>query len=441
MASHKQFPARMARFLAAAVAACAGAASAVEVKYSLWDTNQLPAYRQCAADFEKANPGITIRILQTGWADYWTLMATSFVSGTAPDVLANHLMKYPEYAKNGLIVDLSPYIRRDKIDPSVYAPGLYELWGRDGKQYGLPKDWDTVAMVVNLDHARKAGVTLAELQNMDWNPRDGGSFENVVRRLTFDADGNNALSPRFDKRRVATYGYQNPGHGGMMGQTDWSHFAVSNGFRFQDRPWEPTFYYDDPKLVETLAYIAGLSRKGLSAPYEHAKPMGSNAMFTAAKVAMVPEGSWMITFFRDNAKFQHAWVPLPVGPTGTRATMFNGLADSIWSGSKVKEEAWQWVKYLGSAACQQVVASHGVVFPAIKGMTERTIAAHQARGLDSSAFFTMARAKTFLAPIADNGGEVDHVISTALEAIWIGTGDPATLMRQANTRANEIAKR
>lgn len=440
MSPEKPAWSRAAVLLAAGVAAVASAAPAVEVKYSLWDTNQLPAYRQCAADFEKASPGIRIKILQTGWADYWTVLAASFVSGTAPDVFANHLMKYPEYARNGLIVDIAPYIRRDKVDTTIYAPGLFELWGRDGRQYGLPKDWDTVAMVVNLDHAHKAGVSLEELQNMHWNPRDGGSFEHIVRRLTLDADGRNASDPRFDKRKVVMYGYQNPGHGGMMGQTDWSHFAVSNGFRFQDKPWDPKFHYDDPRLVETLSYIASLSVKGLSAPYEHAKPLGSNAMFTAGKVAMVPEGSWMITFFHDNAKFRHAWVPLPVGPTGTRATMFNGLADSIWSGSRHKEQAWQWVKYLGSAACQEVVAAHGAVFPAIKGMTEKTIAVHKSRGIDSSAFFTMARSKTFLAPIADNGGEVDHVISNALEAIWIGTGDPAALMRQANARANQIVK-
>jgi multiple sugar transport system substrate-binding protein len=426
--------------IAAALACAAAAATAVEVRYSLWDTNQLPAYRQCAANFEKANPGITIRIVQTGWEDYWTVLAAGLVSGTAPDVIADHLMKYPDFAKNGQIVDLMPFIRRDKLDTGLYLPGLYELWGRDGKQYGLPKDWDTIGMVVNLDHARKAGVTLAELQAMTWNPRDGGSFETIVRKLTLDAKGNNALSPNFDRRNVVMYGYQNPAQGGMMGQTDWSHFAVSNGFKFQDKPWDPRFHYDDPKLAETLSYLAGLPGKGVSALYENARTLGADAMFTSAKAAMVPEGSWMITYFKDNAKFQHVWVPLPVGPTGVRATMFNGLADSIWSGSKVKEEAWKWVKYLGSPACQEVVAGYGVVFPAIKGMTEKAIEVQRKKGIDASAFFTMARSKTFLAPIADNGAEIDQVISTALEAIWIGTPDPAAVMREANTRANQILR-
>ena len=37
--------------LALTAVASAGAA---EVKYMLWDSNQLPAYQQCAVDFQKA---------------------------------------------------------------------------------------------------------------------------------------------------------------------------------------------------------------------------------------------------------------------------------------------------------------------------------------------------------------------------------------------------
>jgi multiple sugar transport system substrate-binding protein len=38
------------------------AADAVTIRYSLWDTNQLPSYQQCADAFTKANPDITIKI-------------------------------------------------------------------------------------------------------------------------------------------------------------------------------------------------------------------------------------------------------------------------------------------------------------------------------------------------------------------------------------------
>nr|WP_315229295.1 sugar ABC transporter substrate-binding protein [uncultured Albidiferax sp.] len=427
--------------LAAAALACIGSAHAVEVKYMLWDANQMPAYKQCAADFEKKNAGITIKISQSGWGDYWTAISTGFISGTAPDVFTDHLAKYPEFAKNNQLVDLAPLIQRDKLDTTAYTNGLYETWGRDGKQYGLPKDWDTIGFMVNMDMAKKAGVTLAELQSMTWNPKDGGSFEKIVRKLTVDGAGNNATAANFDKKKVAVYGYQNPGAGGMMGQTEWGHFAVSNGFKYQDKPWDPKFYYDSPKLAETLDYLAGLPGKGVSASLENTKSLGPDAMFVAKKVAIVPQGSWMITYFKDNAKFDNAWVPLPTGPSGTRATMLNGLADSIWVGSKVQAEAWKWVKYLGSADCQSVVASQGVVFPAIKGMAEKAMEAQKAKGVDSSAFLTMAKSKTYLPPIADSGSEIDEVMKASIEGVLMGKSDATSAMKAANAKVNQLAKK
>ena len=422
------------------MAASAGIAGAAEVKYMLWDSNQLPAYKQCAADFEKKNPGTTIKITQSGWDDYWTAISTGFVSGTAPDVFTNHLAKYPEFAKNEQLVNLTPLIQRDKVDAGAYSAGLYDIWGRNGKQFGLPKDWDTIGFVVNMEMAKKAGVSRADLNAMTWNPKDGGSFEQIVRKLSLDGAGNNATSTKFDKTKVAVYGYQNPGAGGMMGQTEWSHFAVSNGFKFQDKPWDAKFYYDDAKLAQTIDYIAGLPAKGVSASFENSRSLGSDAMFVAKKVAIVPQGSWMITHFKDNAKFEHAWVPLPTGPSGSRATMFNGLADSIWVGSKVQPEAWKWVKHLGSADCQSVVASYGVVFPAVKGMAEKAIEVQKAKGVDSSAFLTMAKSKTFLAPIADGGSEIDAVMKSAIESVLVGRSDATTALKAANAKVNQIVK-
>jgi len=424
----------------AALALAAGSAQAVEIKYVLWDSNQLPAYQQCAADFTKKNPSITVKINQSGWDDYWTTISTGFIAGTAPDVFTDHLAKYPEFAKNDQLVDLTPYVKRDKVNTGAYSAGLYDIWGRNGKQYGLPKDWDTIAMLVNMDHAKKAGVSLDELQKMAWNPKDGGSFETLVKKLTLDKSGNNALSPKFDKANVAVYGYQNPGTGGMMGQTEWSHFAVSNGFKFQDKPWDPKYYYDNPKLAETIQWLAGLPAKGVSASLENTKTLGSDAMFVAGKAAIVPQGSWMITYFRDNAKFEHAWIPLPTGPSGKRATMFNGLADSIWVGSKNKEEAWQWVKYLGSADCQNVVAGYGVVFPAVKGMAAKAVAVQKQKGVDSSAFLTMAQSNVFLAPIGESGSEINEAINGAMESALLGKQPAAVALKAANAKAAQLLK-
>jgi len=146
--------------------------AATEINYWLWDVLQLPAYQAAAAAFEKANPDIKVKITQTSWGDYWTTLSTGFVSGTAPDVFTDHLSRYPEFVANELLVDIGPLIKRDKVPTDVYLGGLYELWGKEGKQYGLPKDWDTIAIIYNKAMLEKAGVDPKELNDLTWNPKE-----------------------------------------------------------------------------------------------------------------------------------------------------------------------------------------------------------------------------------------------------------------------------
>jgi ABC-type glycerol-3-phosphate transport system substrate-binding protein len=67
--------------------------------------------------------------------------------------------------------------------------------------------------------------------------------------------------------------------------------------------------------------------------------------------------------------------PPPIGPTGKRASMYNGLADSVWVGSQTKPAAVKWVEFLGSPECQNIVGEKAVVFPAIPEATEKAEAA------------------------------------------------------------------
>ncbi len=115
------------------------AQDAVTIKYMLWDTNQLPAYQQCADEFHAANPNINVEISQLGWSDYWTAITTGFISGDAPDVFTNHLAKYPEFVQLGQFVDIQPLVERDSVATDIYYPGLADLWVKDGQRFGLPE--------------------------------------------------------------------------------------------------------------------------------------------------------------------------------------------------------------------------------------------------------------------------------------------------------------
>jgi multiple sugar transport system substrate-binding protein len=154
------------------------------------------------------------------------------------------------------------------------------LWGRDGKRYGLPKDWDTVAVIYNADALKAAGVTVEEVNAATWNAQDGGTFGQILAKLTLDANGKNGLDPAFDKANVAQYGFATGGMGGAYGQTEWSMFAASNGFKFNNGVWGNEYYYDDPKLAETMQWLANLWLvQGYAPPLADQTSLGRTSLF------------------------------------------------------------------------------------------------------------------------------------------------------------------
>jgi len=414
----------------------------VTIRYMLWDNNQLPAYSECAAQFMESNPGITVEIEQLGWADYWTAIQTGFVTGDAPDVFTNHLAKYPEFVALGQLVDIQPLVERDGVPTDIYYPGLAELWVKDGSRYGLPKDWDTIAVVYNADMLEAAGIDPAIMDEWTWNPEDGGTFEQVVAQLTLDANGNNGLSPDFDKDNVVQYGFTNDwATAAGYGQTSFSVFTASTGWEYNNGLWGDEYYYDDPRFIQTIQWIADLwLEKGYAAPYADVSGLGSFALFQSGKAALTTDGSWMIGSYLGS-DFPVGFGRLPIGPEG-RKSMFNGLADSIWVGSEHQEEAWQWVKYLASADCQKIVGQSGVVFPAIPEAAELSLQVRAEAGVDVSAFTLQAAEEggTFLFPITDYGSEITVIMQEAMDRIALGEVDAETALKEANEEVNALFK-
>src|SRR5450756_2393690 len=105
-------------------------------------------------------------------------ITNAFVSGTAPDVFTDHLAKYPDFIKQNQLQPLDATLAKDGVKTDIYQKGLADLWvGPDGARYGLPKDFDTTALFYNKQLIQAAGVSAAQLQDLTWNPSDGGSYE------------------------------------------------------------------------------------------------------------------------------------------------------------------------------------------------------------------------------------------------------------------------
>jgi multiple sugar transport system substrate-binding protein len=447
--------AALALVTAGALGACSGSGvggHAGTIEYWLWDSAQQPGYQKCADAFQQANPGLRIHISQYGWNEYWSKLTAGFIADTAPDVFTDHLAKFAQFADLKVLRPLDELGPTKDINDADYQPGLAELWkGKDGHRYGAPKDWDTISIFYDRAALKAAGVAESALQNLTWNPRDGGTFEKLVAHLTIDTKGVRGDQPGFDKNHIKTHGLSAEGSGGGgWGQTQWSAFTGSAGWQATDKnPWGTHFNLDQPAFQDTLRWYFGLVRKGYMPTYDEiggANPIGTDKEIQSGIAAMGLSGSWMISTFSNltdasGKKLDVGIAPTPIGPSGKRASMFNGLADSVTTLSKQPQNAAKWVKFLSSEQCQDIIGQSGVVFPARPKATELAVAYNRTeRKLDVTPFTRQVEDKTtFLFPVTTNAADITALMAPRLDAVYIGSS-PVSSMTALNNQLNALFK-
>ena len=428
----------------AALASCgtsAAPAGATEIDYWLWDANQLPAYSAAIDAFMDQNPDVFVRVTQLGWDDYWTKLTASFVAEAGPDAFADHLARYPEFVELGVIAPLDDLAPLADITAERFQDGLQELWtGQDGTRYGIPKDYDTIAVMYDKNMLAEEGLSEDDLAGLDWNPEDGGSFERMLARLTIDENGVRGDEEGFDPTRVARYGMGADAGIDYTGQSSWSAFAFSTGWTFTDADtWGTTFRYDDDRFAATMDWYFGLVDKGLFPPFGtfgDSSPVQTQVQ--SGKAALGLAGSWMISTWANLEGVDLGIAPLPAGPIGTPMSMFNGLGDSISAQSEHKEEAARLIAFLASDEAQRLIGERAPFFPATDAGTEAAIAAYADQGLDVTPFTDrVANGETGLYPLVENSASIMSIMQPAFDQCWMRQIDGADFAAY-NERVNAL---
>lgn len=409
---------------AASLAGCGSstAAGKVAIDYWLWDALQLPAYSAAIDRFMEKNPDIEVRITQLGFDDYWTKLTASFVAEAGPDAFTDHLARFPEFVKLGVITPLDGFAPVDELSASRFQDGLQDLWtGQDGKRYGVPKDYDTIAFAYDRRRLADSGVSEDDLYGLDWNPDDGGSFEQIIAHLSVDKNGVRGDEKGFDARNVATFGLAADPSIDYVGQTTWGSFALSTGWHWTDEPvWGTRFRFDDELFVKTIDWYFGLVDKGFFPPFgRFGDSSPATAQIQSGSAALAMTGSWMIGTFNRLEGVDLGLSPLPAGPIGHPVSVFNGLGDSISAQSQNKEEAARLIAFLASDEAQQLIGQRAPFFPATDVGTTATITSYEDDGLDVSAFTDrVTEGQTGLYPLVQNSASIMAIMQPAFDRIW-----------------------
>ena len=383
------------RVQAAQDAVCGG--EEITITYGIWDSAQLPAVETQAAAFKELHPTITVEPQLVPWDDYWTKLQTGVAGGAANDVFWLNAANLPVYASQGAIVPIQSLVDDGSVDANAYPESLRSIYTFEGTVYGIPRDFDTIALFYNKDLFDAAGV---EYPTADWTWDD---LRTAAEALTVK-----------NGDTTTQWGFAST----LEEQQSYGNFIAQNGGHILNTEMTEAVL-DEPAACEALQFAGAFIADGLSPsvaeqqandPYE--------ALFPAGVIAMIPGGSWnALTFSQANPAIQVA--PLPMGKQ--RASAIHGLANVIWTGSQQQCAALEWVKYLASADAERILGETGTVIPAMEGLQEDWVASIP--GMDLQVFID-AVDYSFPLPASPAGPEwEDKVLETLVEG-WSG-GIPA----------------
>ena len=314
----------------------------VTLNFAIWDDKQEKGLRTIADDFEAANPGIKIKISVTGWDSYWTMLEAGATGGSLPDVFWMHSNEIYRYGSNGMLLDLTDRISKtDKFKLSDYPDGLVKIYNINGKQYAVPKDYDTIGLWYNKTLFDKAGIKYPD-DTWTWD-----TLYNAAKKLT----------------KNGVYGFLAPLHN----QEGFYNFIYQNNGKVISDDKKKSGY-DDPATIEAMEYYTRFMKEKLSPQIFGDKERGE-AMKNGL-CAMGLFGSWNLSDFTSN-EFMAKNFDVAVLPQGkTRATIYNGLGNAISANTKHPEEAWKFVEYLSTKDAQEKQAKLGVAISAYNGAAD-----------------------------------------------------------------------
>ncbi|MYV54663.1 sugar ABC transporter substrate-binding protein [Streptomyces sp. SID3212] len=391
------------------------------INYWNWDPNMVTAMGACVSGFEQANPKYTVKISRYNVPDYFTKLTANFVAGNAPDVFQASGQYYPTYIAQHQIAEIGPLLKQNGYKNN-FAKGIDPVTGTDGKTYGLTVDWNATGIYYNKDLLAKAGVTEAQIQDLTWNPTDGGTFGKVVKALTVDENGVHGDKPGFDAKHVATYGFQLMAPQDPNGSQTFSSFAGALGWKAGDTfPYPTQIPYADPRFSETMKYLRSLSDDGYAPKIgEFGANTSVEDQLTSGKVAMMIQGSWDVATFSGNTKVKVGVAPLVKdSKTGNRLIQGGGDLEFMWQGSKNKDGAYKWLTYMTSDACQKAAAQANPAFfsgiPAVFDTTAKQVAA---KGMDISAFSNYLKSGLSAGANYSNGAGLQTAVVPVFQQYW-----------------------
>ena len=290
--------------------------------WGVWEDSQ--AFREVADEFTKAHPNIKINYEKQdikGLGKYIDRLSTRIGNGTGPDIFRFHnswitqirplLLPFPSDVANSLEMDKFYKVVREDLKVK-------------GGYYGVPIQFDTLALFVNVQSFAAAGI--------NEYPSTWDDLGNAARKLTVKD-----TSSRIVSSGVALGAYDNIAHASDI----ISLLLIQNGANILDLEGA-----SKQNAYDALDFYTSFAR-GDAKVWDDTLE-NSKLAFAKGSLAMYFGYSWDIFEIKAlNPNLEFAITPVPHLPS-RNATIASYWVEGVSSKTKFSKEAFEFLEFLAS---------------------------------------------------------------------------------------------
>lgn len=390
--------------------------AATEIRIAGFGGNDQNIVEELIARFvetELAAQGVKI-IYEPIADDYPRYILNALSAGTAADLFYMDIFWAKNVIKTGAVEPLDSYLQDSAVlGKDDIVTSLLEGFTVDGSLYGIPKDFNSLALFYNKDLFDIAGVEY---------PNSEDTWESLEQKLEKVV----AIDQNFI---------------GMALQPDFARMgalAYANG-------WEPFVGNETnllaPEFKEAFAVYTDLKAKGLGLmPADIGQGWGGGA-FATGNTATCLEGAWIIGFLRDQApNLNYGATLLPKSTaTGERGNFIFTVAWGINADSQNKELAFKVLEALTSPAAQQWVLERGLAIPSRKSLVDNPYFENETKEAQANKIVFIGAATGQVKPFSfkEYGGKWIDPINAALAEVMSGQSTVEQALATAQKRLDE----
>jgi len=374
--------------------------SATAMEITFWtheDPNRTEIEDRYIAEFEQANPGVTIKRVTSGSGQIQELILTAFAANQGPDIF------------NMSIEDEYAYIVNERLAPvdfeaagysslqavyDAYIPGVLDPASYEGQLYGLPLELTNWCIFVNKKIFKDAGLDPDKDYPKTWEEMVEVSDKIAIR------EGEILNRRGFDFR----YPYYLVSMVPMVEQLGGK--LISDDGK--------TAIVNDEAWIKFLKFMdMGMCLTGL---YQQGRIRSDNADFYNS-------GEWMVIPF---PVFEDAVEDVPAAYYG-HYYMVNGQKPT-----ENQEMAWKFIAYMLSHS-EEYLTKVNIVQPTVELMNSETY-----KSMPYSDVFTNDMAKGHIVYYGENSAKIQSHIREAVESVMLAGSSPEDALQTLKRKVQEV---